>query len=291
MGLVTVALETAPGQRLEPRAAASWDRLARAVEDRYGWLPVLTDSVRPYDVQERIFRDRYRPYYLEYRPGRVDRRVWNGVAYYRRPGTAAAAVPGTSNHGAGIAVDVSGLGGFNGARYAELAAIAPEYGWTNDEGRRVEEAWHWTYDADDDQHTREDDDEMNDTQDAALKEILDASRELLRTLVTGKDVPRRGEDGRPWPADLMAAAARLDGTLVKGVTSDWPRKLMESQAKTERDAARIRGLEAAVAALAEEHGAAGGELVDRVLARVDEALEGLTVTLTTEAVMTTTEGD
>lgn len=150
----TVPLATAPGQRLRADAAASWDRLARAVERRYGWLPRLTDSYRPYAVQERIFLERYRRSYCEYKPGRVDRRVWNGVAYYRRPGTAAAAVPGTSNHGGGIAVDVTGLGGFGGERYAQLATLAPAYGWTNTEGRRVDEAWHWTYDPDDDEHAR-----------------------------------------------------------------------------------------------------------------------------------------
>lgn len=138
----TTALATAPGQRLEATAARQWDALARSVQNAYGWLPVLTDSYRPYSVQERIFRDRYRagafsPY--------GDYRTWLGQRWGRRAGTAAAAVPGTSNHGWAKAVDVSGLGGFGGAKYRQLASLAPQFGFTNTEGRSVNEAWHWVF--------------------------------------------------------------------------------------------------------------------------------------------------
>ena len=59
------------------------------------------DSFRPYAVQERIFRQRYTTTYLAGRPYRV----WNGRRWYQRPNTAAAAIPGTSNHGWAMAVD------------------------------------------------------------------------------------------------------------------------------------------------------------------------------------------
>lgn len=51
-----------------------------------------------------------------------------------------AAVPGTSNHGWGIAVD---------ARFREFVAWmhrhAHRFGWSHDEGARVGEWWHWRY--------------------------------------------------------------------------------------------------------------------------------------------------
>jgi peptidoglycan hydrolase-like protein with peptidoglycan-binding domain len=42
-------------------------------------------------------------------------------------------------------VDISGTGGFGGLVYKRLAGMAPAYGWTNDEGRAINESWHWTY--------------------------------------------------------------------------------------------------------------------------------------------------
>jgi len=52
-----------------------------------------------------------------------------------------AAVPGTSNHGKGQAIDfVLGPGVYNW-----LSRHAHTYGWSHAEGARVGEAWHWTY--------------------------------------------------------------------------------------------------------------------------------------------------
>lgn len=139
----TTALATAPGQRLEPTAARQWDALALSVQHQHGWIPVLTDSYRPYSVQERIFRERYRVQRSGSGPY-GDVRYWQGMRWVRVQG-AAAAVPGTSNHGWAKAVDCSGLGGFGGARYKQLAALAPRFGFTNTEGRSVGEAWHWVF--------------------------------------------------------------------------------------------------------------------------------------------------
>ena len=137
----TTALVTAPGQRLTSAAARQWDALARSVLNTYGWMPALTDSYRPYSVQEAIFRQRYRA--GAYSPF-GDYRSWLGQRWGRVTG-AAAAVPGTSNHGWGIAVDVTGLGGFSGLRYRQLASLAARFGFSNAEGRSVNEAWHWTF--------------------------------------------------------------------------------------------------------------------------------------------------
>ena len=63
---------------------------------------------------------------------------------------ALAAVPGTSNHGWGLAVDLcGGLRSFGTAQYAWMAANAPRFGWSNPpwaaQGQGREEPWHWEF--------------------------------------------------------------------------------------------------------------------------------------------------
>lgn len=102
-------LVATPGQaggqevRLVAPAARAWRALtAAALQAGHVLKPTsLHDSYRPYEVQERIFRQRYTTDYLAGRPFKS----WNGQRWYQRPGTAVAAVPGTSNHGWGLAVD------------------------------------------------------------------------------------------------------------------------------------------------------------------------------------------
>lgn len=136
-------LKSAPGQQLEARAAASWDRMWDAVLSKHGWAMELTDSYRPRTVQETIFLDRYRPQATGSGPY-GDVRYYNGRRYVRVKG-AAAAIPGTSNHGWGLAVDITDVGGFNSARYRALTATAREFGWSNAAGKTINEAWHWEY--------------------------------------------------------------------------------------------------------------------------------------------------
>lgn len=133
------------GARLLAGPAATWEQICDEVQRRYGWRPApsgLADAYRPLAVQASTFLARYVPA----RTGGGaygDVRWWNGVRYVRRAGTAAAAVPGTSNHGRGRAVDVTGLGGFGGKRFAQFASVAIPLGWSNAEGRSVNEPWHW----------------------------------------------------------------------------------------------------------------------------------------------------
>ena len=61
------------------------------------------DSYRPYETQDRTFRARYSTSPI---PGRPTKR-WLGRTWWLRPGMATAAVPGTSNHGRGLAVDTA----------------------------------------------------------------------------------------------------------------------------------------------------------------------------------------
>jgi hypothetical protein len=55
-----------------------------------------------------------------------------------------AAVPGTSNHGWAKAVDVHNAADGT-AEMKWLQLHGPGFGWTNDEGQRVDEDWHWGY--------------------------------------------------------------------------------------------------------------------------------------------------
>lgn len=60
-----------------------------------------TGALRTYDRQVALFTARYTTTPLPGRPTKI----WNNVTYWQKPGTAEAAVPGTSNHGWGLAVD------------------------------------------------------------------------------------------------------------------------------------------------------------------------------------------
>jgi len=136
-------------------AAASFERL-RALAKKAGHDIVTSssaDAYRAYSIQEEIFLQRYdhTPRSgLTYNNGGI--KNWNGRIWYKKPGVAVAAAPGTSNHGKGLAIDIQGTGGFGGSLYNWLAAHAPAYGWTNTEGRQIGESWHWVYDSSKDQH-------------------------------------------------------------------------------------------------------------------------------------------
>lgn len=152
----TVELTTAPGFKLTAAAALAWDRAVAA----YGHRVLLTGAWRSYATQEALFRDRYRAGNHAGKPGfTTDVRYWQGSPWTRRAGTAAAAVPGTSNHGGGVAVDVKTarspgdppwptaavFNGFNDPDRLAFLAVAKRYGWADDEGRQVGEPWHLTY--------------------------------------------------------------------------------------------------------------------------------------------------
>lgn len=132
------------GGALLPAAASNFE-LWRAHAARDGYNLTITsaaDAFRTYEIQERIFRERYTTTYL---PGRPTKR-WNGVTYWLKPGKATAAVPGTSNHGKGLAVDIRNAGSFSGPFYKWMAETGPSYGWSNTEGRSIGEPWHWVND-------------------------------------------------------------------------------------------------------------------------------------------------
>jgi murein DD-endopeptidase MepM/ murein hydrolase activator NlpD len=110
------------GHMLRCDAAASYAQLAAAYKGRFGKTLCITDSYRSYASQ-------------------VD-------LYGRKPSLAA--LPGTSNHGWGVAVDLcGGIDHFGTAQYQWMLANAGSYGWVHpawaNKGGGREEPWHWEF--------------------------------------------------------------------------------------------------------------------------------------------------
>lgn len=145
-----VSLST-PGVLL-PDAAASFERVLKLLA-KVGISSGTTSpeqATRTYTQQVSIFTDNYTTDRSQSLHRPLDIRPWLGKLWYRRKGRAAAAIPGTSNHGKGDTVDWQNLGGYGSQRWNTAAAILVENGWNNDEGWRVKESWHWSYNKADD---------------------------------------------------------------------------------------------------------------------------------------------
>lgn len=123
----------------------------------------------------------------------LDRRFWLGQAWYRRKGYAAAAIPGTSNHGNGRTVDWQGIGGYGSATFKTAAAVLADHGWDNTEGRSVNEPWHWTYDATRDKHINDKEDDL--MTDAQYKEVMAAVNEAIRIATKTYKEVQVGKEG------------------------------------------------------------------------------------------------
>lgn len=102
-------------------AAEAIDAMDAAFAQAFGHHLTLNDSYRSYAAQVQCTRTR----------------GW------------LCAVPGTSNHGLGIAVDIGDAGAYGTAAYAWLTAHGPAYGWHNPAwarpGGSKHEPWHWEY--------------------------------------------------------------------------------------------------------------------------------------------------
>ncbi|MBE1876947.1 D-alanyl-D-alanine carboxypeptidase family protein [Myceligenerans sp. TRM 65318] len=112
----------AAGQRLRCDAAVAIERLNVAFRAAFGRDLAVRDSYRSYEAQ---------------------------VAVAASKG-ALAAPPGTSNHGWGRAVDLSGgIQYFGTAEHRWMVANAGVHGWNHPEwagpGGSKPEAWHWEY--------------------------------------------------------------------------------------------------------------------------------------------------
>ena len=128
---------------VEPAARAMRAMMAAAREA--GFDPRHVGAYRDYQGQVRLFTARYTTKKLPGRPSKV----WNGVRYWQRPGTAVAAVPGTSNHGWGLALDIAeerngqpGVDSISTKFVQWLIKNAKSYGFS---AELQSEPWHWRY--------------------------------------------------------------------------------------------------------------------------------------------------
>lgn len=110
-----------PGGRLWPEAALTWNAMRAAY---------VADGGHPDDMVPAGPNSSARTLAAQ-------ERFW---AIYQRDGSPVAAVPGTSNHGWGIAVDVR-----TRVAQAWILRHGGEFGWSHDEGARVGEWWHDRY--------------------------------------------------------------------------------------------------------------------------------------------------
>ena len=103
-------------------AAAAYRAMSAAFAGAFGTPICITDSYRTYQSQVRLYGEK----------------------------PALAAVPGTSNHGWGLAVDLcGGIESFGTAQYGWLKANAGRFGFLHPDwaepGNGREEPWHWEY--------------------------------------------------------------------------------------------------------------------------------------------------
>ncbi|WP_129783850.1 D-alanyl-D-alanine carboxypeptidase family protein [Promicromonospora panici] len=119
---VLCELDFSAGHLLRCDAAEALERLNRKFEKRFGNPIPITDSYRSYAAQVRL--KKVKPYL--------------------------AAVPGTSNHGWGLAVDLAEpINTGHSAEYRWLREHGPEYGWDNPSWARPggvkPEPWHFEF--------------------------------------------------------------------------------------------------------------------------------------------------
>jgi hypothetical protein len=115
-------LRAAAGHHLRADAAYAFDRMGQAYAGRFGSTICITDSYRSYAAQVSV--------------------------YARKPGLAA--IPGTSNHGWGRAVDLcGGIQSFSSAQHRWMRENAALYGWFHpgwaQQNGSKPEPWHWEY--------------------------------------------------------------------------------------------------------------------------------------------------
>lgn len=174
--------------RLVPPAARAWRALSvAALEAGHVLKPSGPhDSYRPYDTQLRIFLQRF----TTTPNGSRTRRTWRGQTWYLKPGYALAAVPGTSNHGRAIAVDVgeerdgdTGTESLDAGTLAWLVENEERLGWSHEV---QSEPWHLRYFAGDRIPRAVLDHESNSEEfimDAEVKERFDKINEALLILI------------------------------------------------------------------------------------------------------------
>lgn len=109
-----------PGGYLQKEAAVAWRAMRAYIISKNG--PSITpggpvSSYRSFSEQKKL------------------REYWCGMNMCYK-----AAIPGKSNHGNGTAVDVSDT-----AQQDWIRRVGSKFGWSDEEGKRVGERWHFNY--------------------------------------------------------------------------------------------------------------------------------------------------
>ncbi|WP_093171120.1 D-alanyl-D-alanine carboxypeptidase family protein [Sinosporangium album] len=110
-----------PGHTLRADAAIAFISMNEAYKKQFGTQICVTDAYRDLAEQQSV--------------------------YYRRPGFAA--VPGRSNHGLGLALDLcGGVQNFRSPQFNWIEANGKKYGWFHPDWAYTNpfEPWHWEYD-------------------------------------------------------------------------------------------------------------------------------------------------
>lgn len=271
-------LASNPGFYLEPDAAKAWDRACA----EFGKQVLLSGALRSIETQVKLFdgekfpnqtpqygryargnRAGQRGFTTDVRGREADGSLYRGSWWTRKAGTAAAAVPGTSNHGSGRAVDVKTSrsagdpaypvavvwNSWNDADRREFLRVAAKHGWADDEGRQVNEVWHLTYYPERDRHRGE---------------------KPKKTLIPTQEEP-----------DMDATQAKQLSEVHKD-TGEIETIVRQLRTKVDRSEARIVALTATVEAMAANIGADAQAITAAVSKSVDRALADLTITLKAE---------
>ena len=111
-----------PGHRLRCDAAHAFDAMAAAFAEQNGARLCITDSYRSYALQV--------------------------TTYAKKP--VLGAVPGTSNHGWGLAVDLcGGIQSYTSPQHDWMSEHAGRFGWRQpawaQQGGSKPEPWHWEF--------------------------------------------------------------------------------------------------------------------------------------------------
>jgi hypothetical protein len=208
---------------LRADAAESWNRARAEVLAKTGIVLTVRGWNRSLADQEKFFFQRYKA-------GKAspfgDYRVYKGVRYGRTNG-AAAAIPGTSNHGWGLAVDVvdfGGVGQWNHPYRVAAIGILKKHGWTDDEGRgKIQEPWHLVYNPAKDRmkgkpprtyHRR------YATQPLAVREV--PGGKLVRTLAPGAKLSVVDKSGKKVGANWYVQTTSNNWVLSKSTAKTRP---------------------------------------------------------------------
>jgi hypothetical protein len=228
------------GARLRFGSTARWNAIRNEVHALHGWWPEVTsagDGFRTLERQEELFLRNY----TTANTGTSAPKSWQGRLWWRKtPGTPSAATPGTSNHGYGTTVDVENLGGignFSTTRYRQFAEVAARHGYSNAEGRRIDEPWHWS-------DTLDPDDALGAQAPEETEDMALAPDERQWLQETHAALGAGGAVGLPAPATVLGRLVDVQGNVtgVPGVLAAARQEI----AAVKADTASIKGTVATI---------------------------------------------